>query len=200
MSKNHWKHDLSGQRFHRLLVIKQVGVHPSSRRVLWQCRCDCGELLNVQSSLLLNANTKSCGCLQREKASARCSEINPKHGLAVRGHRAPIYEAWLGMIQRCTNPNVSQWKRYGARGVKICKRWRDSFENFLSDMGQRPSPKHSLDRWPNRDGNYEPGNCRWATAKEQAQNRDNSRMVKNFKNDQRRRSTNASRAARPFES
>jgi hypothetical protein len=75
------------------------------------------------------------------------------------------------MIARCENPKAQRYERYGGRGIKVCERWRDSFENFLADMGERPSTEYQIDRYPNNDGNYEPGNCRWATSKQQAQTR-----------------------------
>ena len=81
--------------------------------------------------------------------------------------RTPEYQAWIDMRRRCTNPNNADWKQYGGRGIKVCDRWIESFDNFLADMGPRPSPKHSIGRFPNNDGNYEPRNCRWATAAEQ---------------------------------
>lgn len=82
----------------------------------------------------------------------------------------PEYNTWYGMLARCRNPNHVGYPDYGGRGITVCKRWEDSFEAFYSDMGPRPTPEHSIDRWPNKDGNYEPGNCRWATPTEQARN------------------------------
>jgi hypothetical protein len=84
--------------------------------------------------------------------------------------RTPEYQTWANIIKRCTNPKTPNYRYYGGRGIAICSRWRDSFQAFLADMGRRPSPRHSIDRYPNNDGHYEPGNCRWATAKEQRQN------------------------------
>jgi hypothetical protein len=95
----------------------------------------------------------------------------------VNGRASPEYNAWSGMKSRCINPNVKSFHRYGSRGIRVCDRWLNSFENFLDDMGPRPSPQHSLDRYPDNDGNYEPGNCRWATIEEQAGNRSNSGIV-----------------------
>lgn len=87
------------------------------------------------------------------------------------------YETWKSMRQRCTNPNAHNYHLYGGRGIKICARWMESFENFLADVGARPSDRHSVDRWPNKNGNYEPGNVRWATAREQQNNVRSNHMV-----------------------
>jgi len=133
------------------------------RRV--RVRCSCNELV-VAVSDLKSGNTKSCGCLVRERMT--------RHGM----WKSPEAAAWRQMNHRCPNGNSESYADYGGRGIKVCERWRESFEAFFADMGPRPSAHHSLDRYPNNDGNYEPGNCRWATAKQQAQNRrDNVRLT-----------------------
>lgn len=100
-----------------------------------------------------------------------------RHGGAARGDRQPEYRVRETMMQRCLNPNNEKYPLYGGRGVTVCQRWLDSYENFLADMGRRPSPDHSLDRYPNKDGNYEPDNCRWATEVEQQNNRRDNRLI-----------------------
>jgi hypothetical protein len=116
-------------------------------------------------SHLLKERTKSCGCLSREAAAAK----RVTHGDTI-GHRnAPEYDCYKNMIGRCYRPTLPTYKRYGARGIRVCERWRDSYENFIADMGRRPSPDHSIDRIDN-DGHYEPGNCRWATREQQGTN------------------------------
>ena len=151
--------DLTGQRFERWLVIERA----SENR--WLCRCDCGTSRTVDDSNLKHSLSKSCGCLQRETTS----KMRRTHGHAIRGFRPPEYRAWVAMRDRCRNPNNPRFSYYGGRGISVCARW-DAFENFLADMGLSPTMKHSLDRFPYKNGKYEPINCLWATIKQQNRN------------------------------
>ncbi len=160
--------DLKNVRFSRLVANKCIGVAPS-RKMLWECLCDCGKIVVTESSSLINGNTKSCGCLQKEVARESLLATTKTHGDTVKGVTTSEYRAWQSMRQRCMNPNQHSFRLWGGRGITICDRWSD-FSNFLSDMGRKPSPRHSIDRI-NNDGNYEPSNCRWATQKEQIANR-----------------------------
>jgi hypothetical protein len=143
-----------GVKFGRLLVLSEHDIQNRKRRYV--CQCDCGEQRVVLGRSLRQGHTRSCGCVQRERASA----ANMTHANTAGGRWSPEYTCWHSIIQRCTNPNVHNFEKYGGRGISVCERWL-KFENFLSDMGPRP-PKRSVDRI-NNDGNYEPGNCRWAT-------------------------------------
>lgn len=163
--------DLRGQRFGRLIVIERTGsdAHGNAR---WRCRCECGTHKGYSTQALrCKRGARSCGCLSRELSRARAIARNLRHGASRKGATWPEYAAWAGMKSRCLNPNDAAFKYYGGRGIKVCERWIDSFDNFLADMGRRPSPDLSIDRFPDNDGNYEPGNCRWATWSQQMRNR-----------------------------
>lgn len=152
--------DRTGLRYGRLLVTGSYERRKvcGATRIFWACQCDCGKSVAIMGLLLGNGNTRSCGCLKLDLATT--------HDMS----HTPEYRTWAGMIQRCTNPKTKRFPDYGGRGIKICDRWL-VFENFYADMGDRPSSGHSLDRYPDNDGNYEPGNCRWATRSQQQLNK-----------------------------
>lgn len=163
--------DLTGQTFGRLTVTKYVGVG-SSHRTLWECQCECGKSTIVESYSLRRGATKSCGCLLQEYLHS------PKKGGATHGKtNTRLYHVWRGMKQRCLDPNHKNYHRYGGRGITICDEWMDdfpAFEKWAIDNGydaMAPRGHCTLDRIDN-DGNYEPDNCRWATAQVQYYNRD----------------------------
>jgi hypothetical protein len=153
---------LVGERFGLLLVVEAAGF--AKGRALWRCACDCGAIVVKVGNLLQQGKTKSCGCGK----AALVSAAKRTHGQAG-GKKTSIYQRWAGMKRRCGDPNCVEWHNYGGRGIKICDRWRDSFEAFYADVGDPPGPGLSLDRIDN-DGNYEPGNVRWATRSEQSKN------------------------------
>lgn len=163
--------DLTDRVFGYLTAIKYIG-NKGSRR-LWKCRCICSNELAVVSSDLLGGHTKSCGCYRKKVVGEQFT----KHGLSDHRQKMSGYRCWTNMKNRCLNTKTKMYETYGAKGIKVCDRWVDSFDNFHSDMGDRPSLKHSLDRYPNKNGNYEPSNCRWATAKEQCRNTNKNVMI-----------------------
>jgi hypothetical protein len=157
-----------GSRFGRLTVIASAPEHRSQSgrtRKHWLCECDCGARTVRLGEHLRSGRSTSCGCLRRE-LMASVGLANRKHGAT----KTVEFRIWQGLIQRCTNPHAPAWKNYGGRGIRVCETWLNSFESFLADVGLRPHPSLTLDRKDN-DGNYEPGNVRWATRLEQTRNR-----------------------------
>lgn len=148
--------DLTGKVFGRWTALKwgRKKVGPIWRS-FWVCRCACGTIAEVSIGHLRNGASKSCGC-----------GVFAKHRLCG----SPEYIAWRHMRDRCSNPKSQMWRWYGARGIKVCSRWADSFEAFYADVGPRPSSKHSIDRIDN-DGNYEPENVKWSIREQQDNNR-----------------------------
>lgn len=160
--------DLVGKRFGRLTVLGYTGVARNGHKQV-TCQCDCGLFTHVMPTSLRSGATTSCSCMQSEKLIAR-NKAMVKHGDA-RGYKVtPEYRAWAAMISRCHSSTHAAYSLYGGRGITVCERWRSSFQDFLADVGRRPSRRHSLDR-TNNDGNYEPGNVRWALPEEQVRNR-----------------------------
>lgn len=156
--------DLTGQQFNRLTVVRysrtEAGYANKGTKRYWLVRCECGVEKEVPTGSLTSGNTKSCGA---------CRPTNWKHGHASQRNSHRTYASWQAMKSRCTNPNDAGWENYGGRGIKVCERWLDSFDNFLADMGERPL-RMTIDRKDN-SGDYTPDNCRWATSKVQNSNR-----------------------------
>ncbi len=158
--------DLEGLVFGRLVVLSRSGFD-SQKRTKWLCLCTCGKQKIVRIDALKAGTVKSCGCLVTDKNKERSTT----HGQS----NTKTYHCWKMMLQRCYNPVVKAYPDYGGRGIQVCDRWL-KFENFFADMGEQPEGL-TIDRFPDNDGSYEPGNCRWATPKQQNNNRRNTLFV-----------------------
>lgn len=166
MRKTLYTPEVIGKKFGKLTVLKFLGRINKDYHNHLLCKCECGIKKTIRVSKVLSGETRSCGCLAREFASKNLSEINTRHGMCD----TIEYKTWAGMKARCYNKNMREYFRYGGRGIGVSNRWRYSFENFYKDMGDKPTPQHSIDRIDNKKG-YNKENCRWATKKEQSANR-----------------------------
>ena len=156
--------DLTGQRFGNILVLGLDEAKTKLKsRYCWKCQCDCGAIVSPYTDSLRSGKTQSCGCTRT------------KHGFKPRSKSVgiPEYTAWKNITQRCYNPEYPQYEDYGGRGIQVCERWRSDFQQFLKDVGYKPSPKHQIDRIDN-NGHYEPNNVRWVLP---SKNRRNSRTA-----------------------
>jgi hypothetical protein len=156
-------HKLEGKTFGRWTVLENVGSRNNSR--LWKCLCACGTEKLVVSGNLVSGASASCGCLTVESTRKRSTT----HGHTKDGKLTPEYQSWKAMLKRCTEVNGKSYVNYGGRGIKVCERWSNSFEDFFEDIGEKPTLKHTLDRI-DVNGNYEPSNCKWSTYQEQSRN------------------------------
>ena len=160
---------LIGKKFSRLTAINIT--HRTNGRTYYECKCDCGGTAIIMGKQLLNGKTKSCGCLWKEAVAISNSRENP-----VKKKFPKEFRTWVQLRNRCQNNKNDSYQNYGGRGITVCNQWNESFYNFLSDMGMAPSSKHTIDR-KNNNGNYEPDNCRWATVREQNNNKGDTILV-----------------------
>lgn len=161
--------DINGKRFGRLVVLwHSYTLNKKYGSEFYECICDCGVRCVKKKANIITGDTRSCGCLKKESIG----NVNRSHSLTG----TKEYVSWMAIKSRCYYPKNNRYAKYGARGITVCQRWKDSFENFLSDMGYAPSPKHSVDRVDVNAG-YGPENCRWATTKEQSRNTTRTRLL-----------------------
>lgn len=159
--------DIKGKKINRLTVIEIADKKGGHYR--WKCLCECGKTTIVNVSKIINGTTKSCGCFNRESIG----NISRRHGY---GHHMVEYNSWMAMKMRCYNLKNTHYKSYGERGIKVCDRWLNSFPNFLSDMGLKPTKQHTLER-VEVNGNYGPSNCIWLLGALQGRNKTNNRHI-----------------------
>jgi hypothetical protein len=162
---------LHGKTFGRLTVQARCGADRHGK-ALWLCLCSCGTKHVSTGQALTDGSTRSCGCFNREQKRAICVERNTTHGMSD----TPVYHVWVNMLTRCYNKSSKGYRTYGAKGIRVCKRWRHNFAAFLEDLGEPPTTKHTIERI-NTSLGYRPNNCRWATMKEQQNNRTNNHAV-----------------------
>lgn len=161
---------LTGRKFGRW-TVGDLDTERSGRSSYFWCTCECGTRRSVFGASMTTGVSKSCGCLRDERTADRNRRSAKHHesGATI----TPEYRIWKGMKDRCENDRSKDYMRYGGRGIRVCERWRHSYDEFLADMGRRPSQKHSIDRI-NVHLDYTPGNCRWATSVEQGNNKRNN--------------------------
>lgn len=161
-----------GSKFGRWTILSNAGRNKRYQQLV-NCICECGTRRTVVEDHLKSGRSTSCNCFRIE----RSTKAKFKHGEFLGNPKgSPEYHSWAGLKDRCGNPRNKKWKNYGGRGIKVCRRWLESFSNFIEDMGRKPSPAHSIDR-KNNDGDYQPDNCRWATPTQQANNQTQNRRI-----------------------
>jgi hypothetical protein len=160
--------DVTGEVFGRLTAIEPIRQR-GKKEIYWRCQCSCGKLTLVMAQNLREGKIQSCGCYKAERVSTRLS-VHRHSRIGAAQKPSPEYKAWCAMRDRCNRQNHIAYKNYGERGIKVCSEWEASFTAFLAHIGPKPTPAHTVDRI-NVDGNYAPGNVRWATRKEQAANK-----------------------------